>query len=68
MGIFSRVGSNIKLVRNRNKITQEKLAEMIGMDVRSVGSIESGQRNPTMRTLYKICKALGVSSSDLLPF
>jgi transcriptional regulator with XRE-family HTH domain len=33
-----------------------------------VGMDERGERNPTIRTLYKIAKALKVKSSDLLPF
>ena len=28
----------------------------------------AGERNPTIRTLYKIAKALKVKASDLLPF
>lgn len=68
MGIFSRVGGNIKAARNKKKLTQENLAEMIDMDARSVVAIESGQRNPTLRTIFKICRALGVKSSELLPF
>jgi DNA-binding XRE family transcriptional regulator len=68
MTIFSDVGRKIKTTRAVRKITQEDLAELIDMDVRSVIAIESGDRNPTLKTIYKICKALKVRSSELLGF
>lgn len=68
MGIFSSIGKKIRVARVERKLTQEALAEIIGMDTRSVVAIESGDRNPTLRTIYKICKALQVKSSDLLSF
>ena len=68
MGIFSSVGKSIRTARVRQKLTQEDLAELIDMDARSVVAIENGDRNPTLRTIYKICKALKVDSQELLPF
>lgn len=68
MSIFSDVGKRIRLVRTSKKMTQEKLADLIDMDVRSVIAIESGARNPTLRTLHKICNALRVKSGELLTF
>lgn len=38
------------------------------MDKNYVVLIERGERNPTIRTLYKIAKALKVNASELLPF
>lgn len=68
MSIFSDVGKRIRQVRTSKRMTQEGLAELIDMDVRSVIAIESGGRNPTLKTLHKICKALKVKSGELLTF
>lgn len=67
-GVFNEIGKKIRVVRKQKGFTQEDLAESIGMDPRSVVAIENGDRNPTVRSLYKICKALKISSSIILPF
>lgn len=61
-------GENVAKRRKAMGLTQEQLADEIGMDVRSVRAIEAGDRNPTFKTLFKISKALRAISSDLLPF
>lgn len=66
--IYREIGQKIRTLRNKRKLTQEDLAEMIKMDARSVIAIETGQRNPTLKTLYRICRALKIKSSVLLPF
>lgn len=66
--VFRVVGVRIRTIRNKKKMTQEKLAELINMDPRSIIDIEMGNRNPTLQTIYRICKALKVKSSDLLSF
>lgn len=66
--ILNKFGERMQRVRKSKDISQEKLAEMIAMDRTYIGLIERGERNPTIRTLYKIAKALKISSSDLLPF
>ncbi len=54
--------------RKGKGVTQEELAATLSMHRTYIGLIERGERNPTIRTLYKIAKALGVQASDLLPF
>ena len=54
--------------RKGMKMSQEELAYQIGRDPRSIVAIENGNRNPTLQTVYKICKVLKVKSSNLLPF
>ena len=51
-----------------DSLSKEELAAKISMDRTYIGLIERGGRNPTVRTLYKIAKALKVNSSELLPF
>ncbi|MBQ8886462.1 MAG: helix-turn-helix transcriptional regulator [Candidatus Gastranaerophilales bacterium] len=57
-------GLKIKEIRKRKKISQEKLAEMVSMNTRSILRLENAQNIPTIETLDKIAKALNVSISD----
>ena len=66
--ILAKFGQKMQKVRQSKDITQEGLAAMLGMHRTYIGLIERGERNPTVRTLYKISKALKVTASDLLPF
>lgn len=67
-GIYKSFGENVRQKRKDLGLSQEDFAELIKRDVRSVIAIETGQRNPTLRTIYNICKVLKTSSSKLLPF
>ncbi|MCZ2083889.1 MAG: helix-turn-helix transcriptional regulator, partial [Flavobacteriales bacterium] len=50
-------------IKERRKIlnvTQETLAEISGVGLRTLKQLESGKGNPTLETLQKICDALGL--------
>lgn len=66
--ILEKFGDKLQKVRKSKRITQDELAVKISMDRTYIGLIERGERNPTIRTLYKIAKALKVNASELLPF
>ncbi|PIP32339.1 transcriptional regulator [Candidatus Gottesmanbacteria bacterium CG11_big_fil_rev_8_21_14_0_20_37_11] len=66
--ILRNFGERLQKVRKSQGISQEQLAALLSMHRTYVGMVERGERNPTIRTLYKIAKALKVKSSDLLPF
>lgn len=66
--ILEKFGQKMQKVRKGAGISQEELAAKLAMHRTYIGMIERGERNPTIRTLYKIAKALKVLSSDLLPF
>lgn len=55
-----------KNLRKLNKFTQEKLAELIDIDVRQVARIEAGASLPSIETLIKISKVLSVPPNDLI--
>lgn len=55
-------------VRNRRKelgLTQQQLADLIGISQNSISSIETGQYKPTAYTAALLCKALECSFEDL---
>jgi DNA-binding XRE family transcriptional regulator len=66
--ILKKFGAKLQKTRKSKDVTQEELAFRMSMDRTYIGMIERGERNPTIRTLYKIAKALKVDSTDLLPF
>lgn len=42
------------------QVTQESLAELAGVSLRSLKQFESGKGNPTLRTITNIAEALGL--------
>lgn len=62
------IGLTIKHKRIQKGISQEELADRAGLYRTYVGHIEVGKYTLSVYTLYKLCKALKLKSSDLLPF
>lgn len=62
------IGKNIAKIRKNKKIKQADLAENAGLNSSYLGKIERGLVNPSLEKVYRIIKALGVSSGDILPF
>ena len=63
-----KLGKRIQEIRKSQHITQEKLAEMIGLDTPNLSNIERGKRFLSAETLEKIIKALNVSEKELFNF
>lgn len=61
-------GKNLKQIRKSKNITQEALAEMIGIHPRQVSKIETGEHFPNSTTLENICTALKISPRELFNF
>ncbi|EKE06451.1 MAG: transcriptional regulator, XRE family [uncultured bacterium] len=62
------IGKKLKIARENADLSQEDLAYRAGFYRTYIGHIEVGRYMPSAFTLYKIAKALKISSSDLLPF
>jgi transcriptional regulator with XRE-family HTH domain len=60
------VGQNVRRIRQKKSLTQEKFAELSGFSQQYVSSLEQGRRNPTVVTLYELAAALGVAPIDLI--
>lgn len=61
-------GKNLKQIRKSKNITQEALAEMIGIHPRQVSKIETGEHFPNSTTLENICISLSISPRELFNF
>ncbi|PRR83767.1 helix-turn-helix transcriptional regulator [Clostridium vincentii] len=55
----------MKIARVEKDLSQEKLAEIIGASRQTVGMIESGNYNPTIKLCLAICRALGKTLNDI---
>ena len=63
-----KLGGNIRKYRLTADISQEALAKKAGLYPAYLGRLERGEKCPTIDTLYKICKALGVTMAEVLSF
>lgn len=60
------LAKNVRKERKRLDLTQEELAERVGISRAYMGYIEQGRNVPSLEILEKIAKALKVSPGDLL--
>lgn len=63
--VLSALGRNIRRRREVIDISQEKLAEKAGLDQTYISGIECGRRNPGIKNVAKLAKALGITASEL---
>ena len=63
----STIADNIKKYRQKLGVSQDRLSKIADVTYNTIIKIESGgSQNPTIDTLLKIAKALGVSVDDLI--
>lgn len=61
-----RLGKKIRELRLQKKLTQEELAYKSELDFSYINQIENGKRNPSVKAVESIAKALGVSVQTLM--
>ena len=59
-------GENFRRFRTQAGLSQEAVAERMGVDRAHVSSMERGQQNVTLLTMWHAAQALGVKPVDLL--
>jgi transcriptional regulator with XRE-family HTH domain len=60
------LGLNVWKRREEKDLTQEALAELANLDPTYISGIERGMRNPSVLSVLRIAKALGVTTSKLM--
>lgn len=55
----------MKAARVQKDLTQEELADLVGVTRQTIGMIEAGNYNPTLNLCIEICKALDKTLNDL---
>jgi transcriptional regulator with XRE-family HTH domain len=64
MTIKNQIGKSIQLWRKQRKMTQEDFADLVGISVHGISSIERGVNSPALKTIEKISKVLNVPISE----
>jgi transcriptional regulator with XRE-family HTH domain len=70
--LFKEVGQRIRQLREsqaggRARLTQGELAEMVGLERTSITNIERGNQKVPLHILYRMCEALRVPITDVMP-
>ena len=61
-----KIGKFIKECRNKNNLTQNELAEKLGITDRAVSKWENGRAMPDSSLMLDLCKELKITVNDLL--
>lgn len=67
MDILQIVADNIRIERLRKRISQEKLAERVGISTKYLNMIENKKANPTIVVVIKICQTLDITLETIFP-
>ncbi len=65
MDIVQQLGARVAYLRRKKKMSQLDLSLEAGVTKNYISDLECGRRNPSLVTLEKIAKGLGVSVSEL---
>ncbi len=60
--------NNIKNIRNKKKLSQQQLADIVGVSRNTISSIETGQFNPTAKLALILCVALETKFEEMFYF
>lgn len=61
-----RIGAAIRAARHETELSQERFAELAGIDRTYVGRIENGQVNLSWQIFSRVARALMVKPSDII--
>ena len=62
----AKLGKNLKRIRIEKGITQGDIVRTLGVSRSFISNIENGKTNPTLSTISKLAKAIGVSVVELM--
>jgi len=60
------LAKNLKAIREKEKLSLEKLSQLSGVSKTMIGQIERGESSPTLATIWKIANGLKVSFTSLI--
>ena len=66
MNESEKLGENLKRIRTAKGISQGQIGRILEVDKSFISNIENGKTNPTLSTIAKIAKAVGVSTHELM--
>ena len=60
-----KIANRLKLARVENDLTQERLAELVGVTRQTIGLIEAGKYNPSLKICLLLAKYTGKTLDEL---
>ena len=60
--------TKIKEFRSRRGLTQEKLAELVGVRRETIIFLEQGKYNPSLKLAHNVARALGATIDEIFIF
>lgn len=61
------VGARIHALRLTRGLSQEELADLVGVDQSTISHWESGHHSPDVLQIMRLLEVLGANTSDILP-
>jgi transcriptional regulator with XRE-family HTH domain len=58
--------TTLRVLRTERKLTQERLAELSGVHLNSVGLLERGLREPSLYIVFQLAAGLGITPAELV--
>lgn len=62
------IGLRIKELRKHKGLSQERVAEIMGISPKYLSNIERGKENPTLDTFIKLANALNIELSEIFNY
>ena len=66
MEIAKVFGDVLRELRKHAKLNQEALAHASGVDRTYISLLERGLRQPSLKSIFSICSALGIQPSEMI--
>lgn len=62
------LGKVVRIARKRKQITQDRLAEKVGVQPRTILEIENGRGNPRFENLFMMVRLLDIAPNDIFNY
>lgn len=62
------LGQRVKTLRERKGLNQVDIAVSLNLSQNYISAIERGVKRPSLGTLKKLARILGVKAAELIPF
>lgn len=59
------IGNNVRLARVENDLTQQELADLVGVTRQTIGLIEADRYNPTIKLCLMLARVTGKTLDEL---
>ena len=66
--LYEKFGLNVVYYRNRKKLTQLQLAELVDIDRSHISAIELGNVGVSFDVIFKMCEVLDIEPKNLFDF